>query len=250
MSSTESAGGAWDMSQRPDLSARRMRAAESSGGISNDEIYAAIERVISEKDLRGSVLDYGAGVGNLSRRLLALNRFKIVTGADIMSCAPELVGRINWVQQDLSQSLPNRDEEFDVVIAAETIEHLENPRFTMREIFRVLKGGGWAIITTPNNESFRALLALVLRGHYVAFGDSCYPAHITALLRKDLTRIFREAGFCEPEFSFSGEGSIPGMPSLTWQTFSLGFLRGVRFCDNIIAIAQKAGHGAATGTTL
>jgi 2-polyprenyl-3-methyl-5-hydroxy-6-metoxy-1,4-benzoquinol methylase len=243
MSSTETAGGTLDMSQLSDLSVRRRHAAESSGGISNDAIYAAIEQAISEKDLDGAVLDYGAGAGRLCRRLLALNRFKIVTGADLMDCDADLAGRINWVQQDLSQSLPNRDEDFDVVIAAEVIEHLENPRFTMREIFRVLRGGGWAIITTPNNESLRALLALVLRGHYVAFGDTCYPAHITALLRKDLSRIFQEAGFCEPEFSFSGEGSIPGLPSLTWQSLSLGLLRGLRFCDNIIAIAQKPGHG-------
>jgi 2-polyprenyl-3-methyl-5-hydroxy-6-metoxy-1,4-benzoquinol methylase len=241
MSSTVNAGGTHDVSASPDLSARRIRAAESSGGISSDGIYVAIEQVISEKNLHGAVLDYGAGVGHLSRRLLALNRFQSVTGADLMSCPADLVGRIHWVQQDLSQSLPNPNEDFDVVIAAEIIEHLENPRFTMREIFRVLRDGGWAIITTPNNESLRALLALVLRGHYVAFADTCYPAHITALLRKDLRRIFLEAGFCEPEFCFNGEGSIPGMPSLKWQGLSLGLLRGLRFCDNIIAVARKPG---------
>src|SRR5258708_4511067 len=217
MSSTVNTGGTHDVSASPDLSARRIRAAESSGGISSDGIYVAIEQVISEKNLHGAVLDYGAGVGRLSRRLLALDRFQSVTGADLMSCPPDLVGRIHWVQQDLSQSLPNPNEDFDVVIAAEIIEHLENPRFTMREIFRVL------------------------RGHYVAFAVTCYPAHITALLRKDLRRVFLEAGFCEPEFCFNGEGSIPGMPSLKWQGLSLGLLRGLRFCDNIIAVARKPG---------
>lgn len=227
------------MSQPPDLSAHRAHAAESSGGISNNAIYAAIEQVITEKDLRGALLDYGAGVGHLSRRLLALDRFSRITSADLMSCAADLVGRVQWVQQDLSHSLPNPNEDFDVVIAAEIIEHLENPRFATREIFRVLRPGGWVIITTPNNESMRALLALVLRGHYVAFADTCYPAHITAVLRKDLRRIFQEAGFCEPEFYFSGQGGIPGMPSLTWQRLSLGLLKGLRFCDNLIAVAQK-----------
>jgi 2-polyprenyl-3-methyl-5-hydroxy-6-metoxy-1,4-benzoquinol methylase len=241
MSSTANAGGSHHGSRSPSLSARRIHAAESSGGISSDGIYAAIEQVISEKDLHGAVLDYGAGVGHLSRRLLALNRFNSVTGADLMNCPADLVGRIQWIQQDLSQSLPNPNEGFDVVIAAETIEHLENPRFTMREIFRVLRDGGWAIITTPNNESLRALLALVLRGHYVAFADTCYPAHITALLRKDLRRIFLEAGFDKPEFWFNAEGSIPGMPSLKWQSLSLGLLHGLRFSDNIIAIARKPG---------
>jgi 2-polyprenyl-3-methyl-5-hydroxy-6-metoxy-1,4-benzoquinol methylase len=226
-------------SQPSDLVTRRIHAAEASGGISSDAIYAAIEQVIGDKDLHGAVLDYGAGVGHLTRRLLELHRFDSVTGADLMGCADQLVGRVRWIQHDLSHSLPNRDEEFDLVVAAEVIEHLENPRFTVREIFRLLKDGGWAILTTPNNESLRALLALVLRGHFVAFGDTCYPAHITAVLRKDLNRIFLEAGFCAPQFSFTREGGVPGIPSLKWQTVGLGMLRGLRFCDTIIAAARK-----------
>jgi 2-polyprenyl-3-methyl-5-hydroxy-6-metoxy-1,4-benzoquinol methylase len=241
MSSMLGAGGAHDRSRPSGLLARRRYAAESTGGISSDTIYAAIEHVISEKKLHGAVLDYGAGVGHLSRRLLALDRFTSITGADLMGCPADLVDHIRWVRQDLSEALPNRNEEFDLVIAAEIIEHLENPRFTLREIFRVLRAGGWAVITTPNNESLRALLALMLRGHFVAFGDTCYPAHITALLRKDLRRIFLEAGFYEPEFHCNREGSIPGMPSLKWQTLSLGLLRGLRFCDNIIAVGRKPG---------
>ena len=227
------------MSHPPDLNSHRTRAAETSGGISNDAIYGAIEEAIGEKDLRGRMLDYGAGLGHLSRRLLALNRFEMVTGADLVGCPPDLAGRIRWVQQDLSQPLAIPDADFDVIVAAETIEHLENPRFTMREIFRLLRNGGWAIVTTPNNESLRALLALLLRGHYVAFTDSSYPAHITALLRQDLRRIFREAGFLEPQFLFSKEGGIPGMPSLKWQMFGPKLLRGLRFSDNIVAVAQK-----------
>lgn len=231
-------------SRPSDLVARRIHAAEASGGISSDAIYAAIEQVIGDKDLHGAVLDYGAGVGHLTRRLLELHRFESVTGADLMGCADELVGRIRWIQHDLSHSLPSRDGEFDLVVAAEIIEHLENPRFTVREIFRLLKGGGWAILTTPNNESLRALLALMLRGHFVAFGDTCYPAHITALLRKDLNRVFLEAGFCAPQFGFTREGSIPGIPLLKWQSLSLGLLRGLRFCDTIVAAARKPSRGS------
>jgi 2-polyprenyl-3-methyl-5-hydroxy-6-metoxy-1,4-benzoquinol methylase len=244
MSSTLNVGSNRATSQPSDLGAWRTHAAELSGGISSDSIYVAIEQVIGDKNLHGAVLDYGAGVGHLSRRLLELHRFESVTGADLMGCADDLVGRVRWIQHDLSHSLPNRDGEFDLVIAAEIIEHLENPRFTMREIFRLLKDGGWAILTTPNNESLRALLALMLRGHFVAFGDTCYPAHITALLRKDLHRIFLEAGFCAPQFCFTREGSIPGIPSLKWQSLSLGLLRGLRFCDTIVAAARKPPRSA------
>ena len=146
---------------------------------------------------------------------------------------------VEWIEQDLNDPMRGHDAAFDVVIAAEVIEHLENPRFTMREIFRLLRPGGTALITTPNNESWRSLIALILRGHYVAFGDTSYPAHITALLRKDLTRIFQEAGFPAPMFHFTNDGGIPGEPALTWQRISFGLLRGLPFSDNILAEAKK-----------
>jgi len=73
----------------------------------------------------------------------------------------------------------------------------------------------------------------------VAFSDSCYPAHITALDRKDLARICSEAGFDVPQFYFTDNGGLPAYPSMTWQSFSFGLLRGLRFSDNIIAMAKK-----------
>jgi 2-polyprenyl-3-methyl-5-hydroxy-6-metoxy-1,4-benzoquinol methylase len=216
----------------------RRHAAELSRGTSSNAIYAAIERIILTENLRGRVLDYGAGTGDLTRRLLALNRFESVSAADIMRTGGD-PGPVEWIEQDLNEPLPGHDAAFDLVIAAEVIEHLENPRFMLREIFRLLRPGGTAIVTTPNNQSWRSLIALLFRGHYVAFGDSSYPAHITALLARDLTRIFQEAGFPPPAFHFTSEGGVPGRPLITWQKISFGLLRGPRFSDNILAVARK-----------
>ena len=217
----------------------RAKAAELSGGTSGNAIYALIERVIAEHGLQGSILDYGAGVGQLTRRLLALQRFHSVGAADIMGVPSDLRGKAEWIEQDLNIPLPGHDNAFDVVVAAEVIEHLENPRFMMREIFRILRPGGTAIVTTPNNESWRSLIALLIRGHYVEFGEAGYPAHITALLRKDLGRIFQEAAFPAPGFRFTDSGGVPGNPGLRWQQISLGLLKGRRYSDNILAMAQK-----------
>jgi 2-polyprenyl-3-methyl-5-hydroxy-6-metoxy-1,4-benzoquinol methylase len=221
-----------------DLPSRRLKAAELSRGISSNVIYSAIERVIAAKNLKGAVLDYGAGVGDLTRRLVELNRFSSVSAADIMPVPAGLDG-VKWIEQDLNEPLPNHDGSFDVVIAAEVIEHLENPRFTLRELFRLLRPGGIVIVSTPNNESWRSLVALLVRGHYAGFGEASYPAHITALLRKDLTRIFLEAGLQAPEFAFTDSGGIPGEPNVTWQKISFGLLRGLRFSDNVLAVAVK-----------
>jgi 2-polyprenyl-3-methyl-5-hydroxy-6-metoxy-1,4-benzoquinol methylase len=229
------------MTSRNDIDLRyeRVKAAEFSKGISSNRIYAMIERVILDMNLRGRVLDYGAGVGSLTQRLLELGRFNAITAADIMAAPAGLPGAVEWIEQDLNAPLPDRENAFDAVIAAEVIEHLENPRFMIREIFRILRPGGVALITTPNNESWRSMLALLIRGNYAAFGELNYPAHITPILRKDFTRAFGEAGFPSPEFYFTDDGGIPGRPELAWQQVSFGRLRGVRFSDNFMAVAAK-----------
>jgi 2-polyprenyl-3-methyl-5-hydroxy-6-metoxy-1,4-benzoquinol methylase len=217
----------------------RAKAAELSGGTSSNAVYALIERVLAEKGLAGKILDYGAGVGQLTRRLMDLQRFDSVSATDIMRVPSDLSGKVEWIDQDLNAPLADHADAFDVVVAAEVIEHLENPRFMIREIFRILRPGGTAIVTTPNNETWRSLIALLVRGHFVYFGDSDYPAHITALLRKDFIRIFQEALFAAPEFYFSNSGGIPGKPLTSWQQVSFGALGGLRYSDNILALARK-----------
>ncbi len=45
-------------------------------------------------------------------------------------------------------SLPYPDNSFDFFLADQVIEHVRHPFIAAEEIFRVLKTGGWAIVTT------------------------------------------------------------------------------------------------------
>lgn len=220
------------------LEEQRLQAAEASSGKSSEVIYDRILKIIGDYHLRGRALDYGAGIGNFTRKLLASGRFEQIDGADILLPPENLPSTIRWHRLDLNDADAIPATSFDVVIAAEVIEHLENPRQVAREWFRILKPGGTLILSTPNNESMRSLMALLVRGHYVAFLDSCYPAHITALLRKDLRRILTEAGFSEVRFHFTNHGGLPKLPTVSWQQVSLGLLKGCRFSDNLIATAK------------
>lgn len=215
---------------------RRISVARQSGGISNGAIYDAVIAALHKGNAEGDCLDFGAGIGNLLRRISDFG-FDSLTGADLYP-RPESLNA-NWQTSDLNNSLPFSDESFDTVVSVETIEHLENPRAIAREWFRLLRPRGMLVLSTPNNESLRSIISLVMRGHFIAFNDSCYPAHITALTRKDISRILTEAGFSNIKFSFTHKGGLPKLPRFTWQQISLGLFRGLRFSDNVVVSARK-----------
>ena|SRR5438132_1499034 len=220
---------------------RRRLASEASGGHSADLVYRIFLELVLKKDLRGNVLDFGAGTGTLTKDVWRLGRFLSVSGADLMARPTGLPPEIRWASLDLNEPTQFPSESFNVVLAAEIIEHLENPRGVAREWFRLLRPGGTLILSTPNNETWRALIALVFRGHFVGFGERNYPAHITALLRTDLMRVLIEAGFRAPVFVYTDHGGVPKFPRVTWQAVSFGLLRGRRFSDNVLAVASKPG---------
>jgi 2-polyprenyl-3-methyl-5-hydroxy-6-metoxy-1,4-benzoquinol methylase len=226
------------MNLKQTLSNQRQLASIASNGISTDPVYNAFKQVLIQLDLKGEILDFGAGRGNLTKHLQQLENFSI-TAIDLMLRPPEIDESIKWISWDLNNALDIPDSSFDVIISAEVIEHLENPRAVVREWCRLLRPGGTLIFSTPNNESWRSLIALILQGHFVYFGDTSYPAHITALLRKDIERILVEAGFTDVNFFFTNIGTIPKFPSLHWQTISAGLLKGIRYSDNLLAIANK-----------
>lgn len=51
---------------------------------------------------------------------------------------------------DFGVRLPFKDGAFNIVYSGEVIEHLYNPDLFLQETHRILKKGGYALITTPN----------------------------------------------------------------------------------------------------
>lgn len=107
-------------------------------------------------DSRCEVLDVGCGDGALTH-LIAQKKHSVV-GLD-----PEIKGLRLALRMTRSQTyryvpvfgagsaytLPCKDQQVDVVVMADVIEHLEYPQQALTEACRVLKPGGQLIVSTP-----------------------------------------------------------------------------------------------------
>jgi SAM-dependent methyltransferase len=117
------------------------------------------------------VLDAGCGAGYGSAELADVA--ESVTGIDIAPVAVEYA-RAHYAQPNLvfeeasCTRLPYADGAFDLVVAFEVIEHLENWRDFLQEVRRVLAPAGQVIVSTPNR-----LYYTESRG-----GDGANPFHV------------------------------------------------------------------------
>jgi len=184
------------------------RARASLGG-SADAIHALVASAVARRHAGGGTLvDVGCGTGGLRAHLGG--RFQRYVGVDAVRY-PGFPADAELVVADLDAgAIPLPDASADVVVAVETIEHLENPRAFMRSLVRLARPGGWVVVTTPNQTSLLSKATLITKGQFNAFQEPSYPAHLTALLETDLRRIAAECGLTEVGVEFTGQGRVPG----------------------------------------
>ncbi len=77
-----------------------------------------------------------------------LKRFRNLPNIDYTTA--DLLSPIADIKMDIQQ-MPIKDETYDVVMCNHVLEHVENDIKAMKEIYRVLKKGGWAILQVPIN---------------------------------------------------------------------------------------------------
>ncbi len=169
------------------------------------------------------ILDVGSGIGELSGLIrsrhgsgvrviatdLGFDSIHRAAGmcAERGSDSPE----VRFVQGDIYR-LPYGDGSFDAVVASEILEHLEEPRDAVREIARVIRPGGFVVLSTPYREKMRYTLCIhcnkktPVNAHLHSFDDTVLQALLT------------EAGFIpEKRIKFSSRyADLLGLPGLSF----------------------------------
>jgi O-antigen biosynthesis protein len=137
-------------------------------------------------------LDLGCGDGRLSAELGAAE----LTAADVSQVALERARRrlpdARLVELVPDAPLPFGDGEFELVLCAETLEHVRDVQLLLSEARRVLEPRGRLAITTPAHGRLTAL-RLLISGFDGEF-DPLSP-HIRFFTRGSLRRLLGELGF-------------------------------------------------------
>ncbi len=125
----------------------------------HNQIYSLLE-----KNANAVLLDIGCDDGVLTKKLKHKIHAKKVWGIDIVDERLKIAksNGIQIVKHDISKKFPLRNNSFDVIHANQVIEHLWNTDLLLSEIYRILKPGGYAIISTENASSWCNIAASIL----------------------------------------------------------------------------------------
>jgi SAM-dependent methyltransferase len=160
-----------------------------------------------EPDLRtaGTLLDLGAGEGRYLPVWRRANPGATILALELSAIASERSARRHPGVRHLvgdAQDVPLPDRSVDAVVSIEVIEHVASGVALLNQVSRLLRPGGWGLISTPcgNRGSFPWVFARAageLSGGAeggVRFGRYDDPTHLRVYRRRELERMCRASG--------------------------------------------------------
>lgn len=171
-------------------------------------------------DLAGKqVLDIGSGMGGflVAAQRNAIRAVGIEPNADYCAITRLRAARYGLpprVTRGYGESLPFADHSFDVVLAQDILEHVRDPFATLREIHRVLKSSGVALVTVINRFAWRD-------PHYHLFGLNWLPRPVAEAVVDRVGRSKRGARFADNQAL--GDMYYDTMAGFTRRARAIGF---------------------------
>jgi len=140
------------------------------------------------------VLDLGCSDGLFAADIRSMGHY--VTGVDLQAHEGVKDRVDHFVQADLDQGLPAELEgPYEVVLAADVLEHVRRPDLLLEQIRKVLAPGGSVLVSVPNFAHWYPRLR-------VAFGRFDYDRrgildsdHVRFFTKKSFERLATSAGF-------------------------------------------------------
>lgn len=163
------------------LVGERFSAASKTYG-ANASIQAAVARKTGSKITPADgvrVLEIGSGAGLLTSEYQRKISNSEILAVDLapQPLMPENGNIITTIAADAETAVRSFDDEsFDIVVSSSTMQWFNSPRRFMREIARILKPGGKAVVSTYGRNTFSALSSVSPQSglHYPSLGSSLF----------------------------------------------------------------------------
>ncbi len=166
---------------------------------------ARVKAVIALVDAQSSerILEVGCGAGDILAEVPCGERFGVDLSDFMVDLARNRLGGRAVIRQANAEKLPFSDASFDKLICTEVLEHVQHPETVVAEAARVLRGGGWFVLSVPNDLLISRLKDALARcgiynlllarpsGYEIPLVNE-WHTHVFAV--KDITRIM------QPEF--------------------------------------------------
>lgn len=121
-------------------------------GLKSEEVQ--LENMYLNKVNPGNLLDIGCGSGKF------LNQMRLagweVQGIELDSKSAEIASEKYGIKIKICslEDAKYPDKFFDAITMSHVIEHVSNPVLLLQESYRILKPGGYLVVTTPNIDSY------------------------------------------------------------------------------------------------
>lgn len=116
-----------------------------------NRLDSLVKEMPNKKGLR--VLDAGCGEGHLLKKMSDNNPDNDYHGIDLtkeaLNEATKRCPKAKFINSDLGQ-IDFEDDFFDFIVCTETLEHVDEYQKVIDEFKRVLKPGGYMVLTFPN----------------------------------------------------------------------------------------------------
>jgi len=178
------------------------------------------------------ILDIGCCLGTT---LKALEKYGKCVGVDVQLAGKELHPDLDIRVHDLnSERLPFDDCEFDLVICTEVIEHTFYPKSILKEIKRVLKESGFAIISLPNSHFIYNRRDLLFGRHIAESGKfDSYGHHYFTSLKENIDFVKSEFKIIQIKYQWIDSGKASFICKI-WKNPNL-------FAKSVMMLCRKSG---------